>query len=176
MTLTPIERGVALVAGILTIVNVIASFSLGSTTPTDDVSSFPSWQGSLPLRFLILLLLEFAIAYAFAAFTFHVIRPNLNLVFGIMLINFLYLGSAWITIFNLQWLLIGPWQLTGGYLEKFLLGLLGLGVLSSAVHVGLCYDENEPFHEALMEFGFWFHLAPFAVMGWIVAQSQLPTI
>lgn len=171
------ERFLAAFGSLIAIANGAASLWGGSSIDGGGylVTHRPP-IGYLPGLFILFLVLEFFLNWVFAEIvvrlTFVVNETILRMLIG----NFAILFSAWISIFNLQWLLIGNWSEAGP--KQIIFGLLGVIAFSSLIHVVVLNRRasgevtTKPRREQFANITIAFHLLPFITMATLISLSQ----
>ena len=108
------------IAGIATLVNLVLSLGAWSSLPTDGIGDM-----SAVTRIVVVFFLETALPYGFG-FLYILVWEELAGAHGIVVAVFIATASAWVSYFNLVFILLNGTPLTEGEA----VGLFFLGVLA----------------------------------------------
>ena len=165
------ERILNIAAAVITIGNFFWSLINFPLAEQEEVfvETFPI--SYLPLRLIFFLSIEFILSYTFAAFMGILLSKgrkdgDTTWAFPIFITS---LVSAWVSIFNLQKLIIGSFRFSFFYIIKYTLGILFLNAIAAImltiVHYKVMGKVSKSDHETVEQWLFFqiLHSIPFLI-------------
>jgi hypothetical protein len=131
------ERVLNITAAIITIANFVRALASFSLTKASNAVIVTIPIGYLPLQLILFLAIEFTLSYTFAIVIVYLMargqkEENPVLILPLIIITLI---SAWTSIFNLQWLLIGPFEITFWYIIKYIIGVVFVNAVAAGMVV-----------------------------------------
>ncbi|ENM5891472.1 hypothetical protein E5115_003975 [Vibrio mimicus] len=170
-TINRLASWLTIITAIISLANFVVSINVGNVASGSelDVSRI---EAVLPFRFVLYILLETALAYAFGRTLIYFEQYGQGI--PLMLVVIVSLVSAWTSLFNAQWLFLGSsagelFSVYGVKLLVLMLVALGIAMYFISVHFNR-YKEN--FSEDVKEpSAFSIQIVAFFVMFFLVIYA-----
>jgi len=156
------ERIIAIVAGVITIVNFL--FAIPPLLTQSSVESHSILQNmTFSSRVVFLAIIETLLAYAFGLIFGYAAKMDNPLTYAIYIVASMI--SAWVSIFNVQYFFLidslGPDSIG----KKFVFGCIGVGILSLILgFIHISNSTKADLEEAVMNGFLWIQISAFLLV------------
>jgi hypothetical protein len=138
-TITKLASWLTVITAIISLGNFLVSLKFGNVASGTELN-VTRIEAVLPFRFLLFILLETALAYAFGRALIYFEGHGQGI--PVMISILIALISAWTSLFNAQWLFLGSSPGVFGTFYTIQLGALGVVAMSIAIYFILVHFKR----------------------------------
>jgi len=161
------KTGIDFIFYFLTLINFIWSISKTFSPSIGTPLSSEHAVLSLPFRILAFILLQLIVSYSFCGLIHKTQQRIIDKPQSLVASAIVVLISAKVSIFNLQWLLIGPYIPYPSYLSRYVTGSIFANAMGTIMLMSWRKDENiDHFLEVFV-----MHGIPYAIMAFSLTFS-----